>query len=172
MGIEYEPVPGKMPGRVIRPRANVIRHFDREGNQIGGFIPQASVAPPDLPRPALNGGSTNLAASGDRVGWYQGGGKQYFEVAADGTVRSYPALALESGEDIIGLALTASGRVFISKLGGGRVQSYELDRTHGTWQPVQFAAPGATPLGPVIGAAGNAVAVGGAGRTVELFSVN
>ncbi len=171
MGIEYEPVPGKMLGRVIRPQAKVIRHFDHEGNQIGGFIPQASVAPPDLPRPALNGGSTNLAASGDRVGWYQGWGKSYFEIAADGTVQSYPALAHGSGEDIIGLALTTSGHVFVSKLGGGRVQSYELDRTHGTWQPVQFAAPGATPLGPVLGAAGNAVAVAvsGGGMSIEFF---
>ncbi len=171
MGIEYEPVPGKMLGRIIRPQAKVIRHFDREGNQIGGFIPQSSVAPPDLPRPALNGGSTNLAASAGRVGWYQGWSKQYFEVASDGSVHSYPALALGHGEAIDGLAITENGAVFVSKLDlrQGSVQVYQLDRDHGAWQPAPLAVSG-----PVVGANGNAVALAvfDGSMSIEFFPSN
>jgi hypothetical protein len=169
MGVEYDPAAGKRLGRAVRPQATVIRHFDRQANQIGGFITEASVAPLDPPRPTLNGGLSNLAASRDRVGWYQGGGKSYFEITSDGTVHTYPSLALGPGEDINGLAITENGAAFISKIDNhkGTEQVYQLDRVHAIWQPVQLAS-----AGPVVGANGNAVAVYNQHQTISFLAAN
>jgi hypothetical protein len=169
MGVEYDPAVGKRLGRAIRPLATVIRHYGRQGNQTGGFITQASVAPLAPTRPMLNGGLSNLAASGDRVGWYQGGGKSYFEITLDGTVHTYPTLALGPGEDVNGLAITENGATFISKINSpkGTEQLSQLDRTHGTWQPVQLGS-----LGPVVGANGNAVAAYIPPQTIRFLAAN
>jgi hypothetical protein len=164
MGIEYQPIPGKMLGGKIRPQADVLRHFDHEGNQIGAFIPQASVG-------RLQGALSNLAAASGRSGWYPGGGNSYVEIASDGSVHQYPSLTLGPGENVNGLAITENGAVFLSAINSreGTERVFQLDRPQRTWEPVHLALPG-----PVVGANGNtvAIAVSGGSMSIEFFPSN
>jgi hypothetical protein len=120
----------------------LLRHWDRQGRVLGGFVPQNSLRFRDL-----QFGRTNMAASAYGAAWYQGGSGLYFEVSAKGDVASYPGLALAppagqaARQDVMSLALTDAGSVFISKVAfgtSGKDTIYRLDRGSRAWieQPV------------------------------------
>jgi len=94
------------------PASGVIRHFDRTGKMIAGFIPRSSFSSPFMVQYGM------LRSAQGRIGWYTGPntgpGSQYYEILADGAVRKYPMIPLGNTARVNGLALTDDGRTYVT----------------------------------------------------------
>jgi hypothetical protein len=109
--------------------AGIIRRFTHDGKQVGAYLPSSNIPISDL-----TSGVPNLAATSDRVGWYQSESQSYFELSRDGTIQTYPGLALSGREYVHGLGITDRGDVFVTKYGNGNsADLYRLDRSTRTW---------------------------------------
>lgn len=146
-GLQYNPATARIDGKSA---AGVIRHFDSGGILLGSFIPQSG-----LSKIERGGGVDVLVSSANRVGWYQGASDSYFEVLFDGTVRRYPAAAVNP-TGMLNLAVTDSGDVFVSipppPPGRGLAQVYSLSRGEGAWNQVSWPSGAGLIL---LGASGN-----------------
>jgi len=136
--------------------AGVLRHFDREGKQLGALIPRSGIA--DIAQ--LDASHGYLAASEGIIGWLRHGGAEfegqgaYVEVSPSGDLTTYalPKLPRAGMYWLFhGMAMTQSGQVFVSMTfvevsGTTQVQQssvFMLDRKLRDWVAVPIAAPNA-----------------------------
>jgi len=138
----------------------VIRHFDKNGNQVGSFVPRSGV----FGGKRLGFSSGFLVSNKDRVGWYARIGQEYYEVTFDGKVTRFAGVAPPLDTLYVnGLALTDDNEVFVA-VGQFKKGSHllRLDRNSGKWVPTEppsgtvwMAEPGMT-FGPeLLGGDGN-----------------
>lgn len=149
----------------INPDHGLIRHFDRNGIEIGSYIPRSKV-------PGLSAGLEigAIAAANGRVGWYADRAHVYYEVTASGSVAAYRGFAPSKSQwKITGLAMTGSGDVVVSALervgstgAATRIRHmFYFDRANRAW--VELAMPAGTSVRyPVI--------LGGDGKRLAMFA--
>jgi hypothetical protein len=173
---------------LVIPGASVIRHFDRSGNVLGGFVPQSTILNPM----SLSSPSSSLRASSDRTAWYSADGR-YVEISAQGTVLTdinVPVPGSPSHDTITGFAITDSAQVFLSASfalpqnvapPGYQRSIYVLDRASRVWNPVLTrtgvigapAAPtdvSASNFGRLCGVAGQVLVVLG-GQFLKFYAI-
>jgi hypothetical protein len=137
MGAEM--VNGNPNGPGLDPRHGLIRHFDKNGSQIGSFVPRSDIGK----WPGLSG---SMVSSKDRVGWYARSAQLYYEVTFEGKATRFSGIASpENRTSVNALALTDDNQVFAEASQPHKgSQLYRLDRTSGAWVPI--AAPAGTTL--------------------------
>jgi len=110
-----EIIDGKESPPGVDRNGYVIRHFDREGKPLKGYIPRSEIMDPI--RFALT--RSYLVSSQDRVGWYSYGDSEvgeYIEVTYTGAVTRYPLPEFYRNNPrahITGVAMTETGQVFV-----------------------------------------------------------
>jgi hypothetical protein len=135
MGAEM--VNGNPAAPGLDPRHGLIRHFDKNGSQIGAFVPRSDIG-------KWPGLGALMASSKDRVGWYARSAQLYYEVTFDGKATRFPGIASPGDRTLVdALALTDDNQVFAEARQSQKgSQLYRLDRTSGAWVPI--AAPAGT----------------------------
>jgi len=126
----------------------VIRRFDRNGKQIGSYLPRVSIRE-EVGTAAMMDG--RIVCNADRVGWYAEQAHEYFELTYNGDKVSRPVTYPGVGEhndvsvSLMAMAMMDNGDVYVSashlKPSADEVL-YRLDRAHRTW--VSVPAPAST----------------------------
>jgi hypothetical protein len=160
MGAEMVNGNPKAPG--LDPSHGLIRHFGKNGSQIGSFVTRSDIG-------KWPGLGALMASSKDRVGWYARSAQLYYEVTFDGKATRFSGIAAPGGRTIVdALALTDDNQVFAEARQPQKgSQLYRLDRTSGAWVPV--AAPAGTTLALPSGATSGPVLFGGDGNRLAFL---
>lgn len=145
---------------VINREHGVIRHFDRDGKEIGMYIPRSKI--PGVKQGLVLG---RMAASNGRIGWYADIAHVYYELSPDGAAVSYPGFAASNSKwNVKGLAITANGDAIASaeqNLGQGKRSKhmFRLDRSKRAW--VELTLPAGTSITQphLLGGDGNRLAM-------------
>jgi hypothetical protein len=92
---------------------NILRRYDRQGRVVSSLLPKTSFHVP--PGPWHPASQSWLTASGDRVGFYSVTAGEWVEASLSGEIlgRWKPG-GIKPGEDVLGVALTTSGGVYVS----------------------------------------------------------
>jgi hypothetical protein len=121
-------------GRETAAEYFILRHLDRSGRLIGGYVPR-SLYPKTLVSPAME---SLIQTVEDRVGWYAPSAKEYIEVKDSKTVRYEVTGNLKTGERIRGLAITTDGMAYVGFFAASKeLVIKQLDRASRTWRSVQ-----------------------------------
>lgn len=117
--------------------ASIFRHFDKTGELIGSFGPQASFRSVGTAGDPRN----RLVSSTDRLAFLCPMEHRYIELSLNGSVIADVSITLPSAtEQASGLALTAEGKILISTFDHKLHQSnvYILDAKSGGVSPVRY----------------------------------
>ncbi len=139
------------------PEYEVLRHYSREGRELGRYLSRASFPGEHAPARGATG-MWNLRIAGDRIGALLGGGRKWWWVEA---AMSGQETGRWQVDDWHGYAVTSDGVVYFQS--GGGVMS--LDRASGQWRATRISVPNG---GFLIGAEGSEL-VFGTGRDRRLL---
>ena len=119
----------------------MIRTYSAPGKPGATFIPENSLA-----EPRTGSDEGQVAFGAGRFGFYSSAAQKYFEIGSDGTVTTYPAIALGGdASSVANLAISADGSVLANTTEMYREQGkanvnavYLLDRQAKAWKPVNL----------------------------------
>jgi hypothetical protein len=119
----------------------VLRHYSREGKEIGAYLPRSTLDKAEIVEPVENYvGSWSIRVANNRIGAYlnYGGHKErmWIEVGLDG--RELGRWKFPDGFDGSPSAFTQSGAVYAR----GRFDVFLLDHSSRMWNPVSPASDG------------------------------
>jgi hypothetical protein len=119
----------------------VLRHYSREGKELGAFLPRSTLEKAEIGEPAMvHVGAWSLRAANDRIGAYLDYGnhkeRMWVEVGLDG--KQLGRWKFPDGFDGSPSAFTRSGAIFAEAQYG----LFMLDHSTGMWNPVSSASAG------------------------------
>lgn len=138
------------------PEYDVLRQYDAQGRLVRTALPRATFPAGVGTRATIPGAgpaaSPFLVTSKERIGFYSGNANRYVELSLSGEVLgSWDVAPPPQGTDVVGAALTSSGRMFLT---GSHPRSsreppaewelllYELDKSSGALRRVDFPQTG------------------------------
>jgi hypothetical protein len=109
----------------------VVRRYDHDGKMLGSNTIRV--------RAAHGPETSELAAGGDRVGWFTQD-DEYIEFALDGSeIARYPGPKFAWVHEISGLAISNDGKVIAGFAGSGKGVLVTLDRQQHSWTVLPVA---------------------------------
>ncbi|MBI1788858.1 MAG: hypothetical protein HYR60_15065 [Acidobacteria bacterium] len=135
------------PGINAGSQNNVLKRFDKTGRERSTFTLRARPRPDS--RDAVM--SSELRASGDRIGWLTNG-MEYIELSLGGReLDRFEAPAVPRPSDVLSLALSVDNEVVIGTVGGGKWNIWALDRERRAWIPSSVSGSEEPALGRLRG---------------------
>lgn len=142
---------------------DILRRYDGSGRVIQTLLPRDSFVTHDSYHPAVR---AFLVASGDKVGFYSPGAREWVELSLSGTVLGrWRGIDLFPPVRVTGAGLTPEGSLYLSCVresaseGDQIPEYYRLEKSRGVWIPVDgslIAGRGGT-FSAIVGADGDAL---------------
>jgi len=170
----YEMVNLNPEDPAVNRDANVLRHFDRNGNLISSALPQSQFDSYQLHRITTG----LLIASQDRVGWYGPRGKNaiYTEVALGSMVKAdFPGAGPAGSAGLPVSVAFGNGNLPVVSVQENSARArtiYALDRSRATWMPLDVPPMGGFKFTPNLAGGDGTQLVFKYGREAGFFSVH